>query len=91
MKPIKYLDYTVYQNNEIVKTGTVPEIFSLSGIEKQFNIGGVWIWHTCPVEVNLQLTNGDIVVNNYSDRSPDNWFQYCESHGLAIANPHNHP
>ena len=88
MKPIKYLDYTVYHEGQIVKSGKVPEIYSLSGVEKHLNLGGVWIWHTCPMCVDLELSNGSITRHNYSDRAPETWFNYCKKSGIAIANPH---
>lgn len=88
VKRIKYLDYSVLKSGEVVHSGTVPEIFSVSGVEKQFNLGGVWLWHTCPELTVLRLSDGEKTYDLQSNRIPKTWFEYCTSHGLEIANPH---
>jgi hypothetical protein len=88
VKRIKYVNYTVIKSGEVVHTGTVPEIFTVSGIEKQFNLGGVWLWHTCPEPTILRLSDGNKTNDILSDRLPGVWFEYCKSHGLTVANPH---
>lgn len=87
-KDIKYLNYKVYHSGNLSHEGTVPSILSLSGIEKQFNLGGVWLWHTCPEPVVLELSDGVKKFDTQSDRTPEEWFNYAESHGIGIANPH---
>lgn len=88
VKRIKYINYTVLKSGEVVHTGTVPEIFTVSGIEAQFNLGGVWLWHTCPEPTVLRLSDGNKTIDVLSDRIPETWFRYCQSHDLPIANPH---
>jgi hypothetical protein len=88
VKRIKYVNYSIIKSGETVHTGTVPEIFTLSGIEKQFNLGGVWIWHTCPQPTVLRLSDGNKTNDMLSNRMPTTWFNYCKAHGLNVANPH---
>jgi len=88
-KDIKYLNYKVFHDGQLSHEGTVPSIFSLSGIEKQFNLGGIWIWHTCPVPTNIQLSDGTKTFDTQSDRTPDEWFKYAAEHKIKISNPHS--
>jgi hypothetical protein len=85
---IKYLNYKILKSGRIVHEGTVPEIFTVSGIEKQFNLGGVWIWHTCPEPTILRLSDGNKTVDLLSERMPETWFNYLLSHDMEIPNPH---
>jgi len=88
VKRIKYVNYTVIKSGEVVHSGTVPEIFTVSGVEKQFNLGGVWLWHTCPESTILRLSDNNKTYDLLSDRIPESWFNYCQSHGIAVTNPH---
>jgi hypothetical protein len=85
---IKYLNYKIIKSGKIVHEGLVPEIFTVSGIEKQFNLGGVWIWHTCPEPTILRLSDGNKTFDLLSDRIPESWFNYLLSRGMSIPNPH---
>jgi hypothetical protein len=89
VKRIKYLNYTILKSGEAVHSGTVPEIFTVSGVEKQFNLGGVWLWHTCPEPTVIRLSDGNKTHDILSDRIPETWFEYCASHNIKIANPHS--
>lgn len=77
-KRIKYLNYKVYRDGELIHAGTVPSILALSGAEKSFNLGGVWLWYTCPGLTMLALSDGTNTVNHYSDRKGEQWLNYCE-------------
>ncbi len=87
-KHVKYLNYEVYHDETLSHQGMVPGILALSGIEKQFNLGGVWLWHTCPQRVLLKLSNDVAIANVYSDRNPTTWWNYAQEHNIPIANPH---
>lgn len=87
-KDIKYLNYEVRHNGNLSHQGTVPGILAQSGIEKQFNLGGVWLWHTCPERVGLRLWNDLHSAEIYSDRTPVTWNNYALEHNIPIANPH---
>ncbi len=88
-KDVKYLNYEVYHDGVLSHQGTVPGLMALSGVEKQFNLGGVWLWHTSPVRVRLKLWNEVASADNYSDRTPTTWINYAHDHGIPIANPHD--
>lgn len=87
-KDIKYVNYEVYHSGNLSKQGTVPGIISTGSVEKQFNLGGVWLWHTCPERVTLKLWNDVHGIELTSDRSPITWWSYAESHNISVPNPH---
>lgn len=87
-KHIKYLNYEVYHGDTLSHQGTVPGLVALSGVEKQFNLGGVWLWHTCPERVCLTLSNEVATMDIYSDRNPRTWWNYADAHGITVPNPH---
>lgn len=78
-KRIKYLDYKVYRDGELIHSGKVPSILALSGTEKSFNLGGIWLWYTCPGLTILEISDGENVVKHYSDRKGTKWLDYCET------------
>lgn len=87
-KYLKHLNYEVHHDGVLSHQGTVPNILSLSGIERQFNLGGVWLWHTCPQSVCLKLYNDVRSAELYSDKTADAWLTYCEENNIYISNPH---
>ncbi len=86
-KYIKYLNYKVYHDGVLSHEGTVPSIHAFSGIEKKFNLGGVWLWHTSPQLVTLELTDGVKTYVAQSDNPPHEWLNYCATHRLKVSDP----
>ncbi len=75
-KPIKYLNYEVHQGGNLVSSGSVPSIIALSGVDKSYNLGGAWLWHTVSQLTTLTLSDGVDTVIHYSDRVSEVWRNY---------------
>lgn len=77
-KSIKYLDYKVIKDDEIVKSGRVPELLVFSGSHKNFDLGGIWLSRSLDTVTTLEITNGVKTVNSRSDRDKTEWLEYLD-------------
>lgn len=79
---IKYLDYKVFRDGNLIHTGTVPEIIALGGSSKDFDLGGIWMSHSREDITTIEFSqNGNHVVTMHSDCKKDEWLSYLRSLG----------
>jgi len=75
-KRIKYLNYRVLRNNQLLHSGTVPEILALSGLEKTWNLGGVWLNYRHNEETILEFSDGNRTIAISSKSTEHEWVSY---------------
>lgn len=82
-KSIKYLDYKIYRGNELIHSGTVPELIALGGSSREFDLGGIWLTHSRPDITTIEFSyNSEHIVTIYSDCKKDEWLAYMQSLGF---------
>lgn len=74
---IKYLNYNIIRNDEIVASGTVPAVIAFSGSIKNYDFGGIWLSRTGPL-TKIELDNEVKTVVIHSDRVKTAWLEYAE-------------
>lgn len=84
-KSIKYVNYEVKQNDNVVSSGKIPSILTFSGSGEFFNLGGMWLWFTYEDETILEINDGNSIVKHSSKRKPESYVNYItENFGTKL-------
>lgn len=76
-KSVKYLNYNVIRNDEIIASGTVPAVIAFSGSIKNYDLGGIWLSHRGPL-TKIELSDEVKTIVIHSDRVKTEWLAYLE-------------
>jgi hypothetical protein len=85
---IKYVNYEVKQNNEVVSSGTIPSILAFSGSGEFYNLGGMWLWFTHELQTVLEITDENNTVKHPSSRTPTSYAKYVKENYNSTLDPY---
>lgn len=75
-KSIRYVDYDVVRNGEVIHSGSVPAIIAVGGSNKDYDLAGLWLSHNSDEATEIHFTGTDIDAVVFSSSRKTDWLKY---------------